>query len=388
MNKNTQEPTTNDNPYKGVIVHTAGMFNNDILALLNKGKNFKITPSSMENEAFKIKVATERLACAIRYAHPFFEDTTKVQDRPSISKQVIRFYQKDSHAPYHSNSETEKKIKNFKHEMYNLLPDLKKTHIPPNITKGETQALKEIKQNPHIKVELSDKTNKMCLMDKSFMDIKINELQNNSSFTKISSDPTKKTEKEGNKLLEEIFEEIDDTISPALYKHLYSSHSTIPEIFSFQKDHKDSYPNTKVRAVMPGKGSAVEKMDILISKVLGQISPFLKFRVFNAKEFQDKIKNVNLPKEKFMFSLDVAEMYPTLPTNDEALKITLEYLTKYQDKIDLFGFQPIHIILLLKFVLNNTYIMIGGNTSKCIWVLVLEGTRAHHMQILLLIILI
>ena len=83
-------------------------------------------------------------------------------------------------------------------------------------------------------------------------------------------------------------------------------------------------------------------MDILVSKVLGQISPFLKFRVFNAKEFQAKIKNVNLPKEKFMFSLDVAEMYPTLPTNDQALKIILEYLNKYQDKIDLFGFQPIH----------------------------------------------
>ena len=89
---------------------------------------------------------------------------------------------------------------------------------------------------------------------------------------------------------------MDDTISPALFKHLHSSHSSIPEIFSFQKDHKINYPHNKVRPVMPGKGSAVEKMDILVSKVLGQISPFLKFRVFNAKEFQDKIKNVKLPK--------------------------------------------------------------------------------------------
>ena len=60
-----------------------------------------------------------------------------------------------------------------------------------------------------------------------------------------------------------------------------------------------------------------------------------------------------------MFSLDVVSMYPSLPTDDKALEIIDSYLNKHKDNIDMFGFQPSHIIQFLKFVLDNNYIMIG-----------------------------
>ena len=219
--------------------------------------------------------------------------------------------------------------------------------------------LPELKNSSNISIELSDKTNKFCIMDRSYMENKMNELKG-ESFKLLRGDPSKSIEKKANKLLDKIWDESNEEImSPSLYKHLYAAHSSSPHMFCFIKDHKDSFPNNKARPVQPGRWSAVEKFDILVSAVLTQLGTHLKYRVFNSAQFQNKIKNVGLPENKFMFSLDVVSMYPSLPTDDKAIEIIESYLNNHKDNIDMFGVQPSHIIQFLKFVLENNYIMIG-----------------------------
>ena len=127
---------------------------------------------------------------------------------------------------------------------------------------------------------------------------------------------------------------------------------------SLKKDNKPEFPNTKIRPIQPGAKSAIENMDILVSKILTQIKTHLKYRIGNTADAQDKIKEINrtLPNNYIIVSLDIANMYPTVPINKEALKVIESYLIKYKEEIEMFGFKIKHIIMMLEFILNNTYI--------------------------------
>lgn len=73
QNGNTHEgknDVASENKLKWVIVRTATCFSNNALDLLNKGPKFKITPRELTETKLKLRVATERLACAMRYETP------------------------------------------------------------------------------------------------------------------------------------------------------------------------------------------------------------------------------------------------------------------------------------------------------------------------------
>ena len=57
-------------------------------------------------------------------------------------------------------------------------------------------------------------------------------------------------------------------------------------------------------------------------------------------------------------------MFPNVPTDDKALKIVKEYLIKHRSSIDLFGLEVSHVMLILDFVLKNTYTKINGKFYK------------------------
>ena len=57
-----------------------------------------------------------------------------------------------------------------------------------------------------------------------------------------------------------------------------------------------------------------------------------------------------------MVSLDIINMYPNIPTDEAAIAVIEMYLKLHINQTNLFGFQIKHVLMLLKFVLNNTYI--------------------------------
>ena len=46
-------------------------------------------------------------------------------------------------------------------------------------------------------------------------------------------------------------------------------------------------------------------------------------------------------------------MYPSLPTNQEAIDVVHKHLKKYSAKIDMMGLTPSHTIEMLQFILKN-----------------------------------
>ena len=113
------------------------------------------------------------------------------------------------------------------------------------------------------------------------------------------------------------------------------------------------------------RGSAVEKMDVLVGKILGQLQHHLNYRATSSDAARQIIDDVNgkLGKnsEYIIASLDVCNMYPTLPTCSKALSTVRAYLEANRDKLDLYGFSITHVIWMLGFLLENTYISYNGN---------------------------
>ena len=131
------------------------------------------------------------------------------------------------------------------------------------------------------------------------------------------------------------------------------------------KDHKMNYPDCKIRPVQPINASAIEKMDILISAVLTQLQPFLKYRILNREPIQKDIQQLTtLASPHIQASLDLENMFPTTPINDKALKIVREYLKTHRASLDLFGLEISHIMIMLEFVLHNTCTKIGDSYYK------------------------
>ena len=113
--------------------------------------------------------------------------------------------------------------------------------------------------------------------------------------------------------------------------------------------------------MQPVTNSAVEKIDLTVSQVLTQITPLLPYRAKDTAAFKTRLRSLSRPPQgSFMVSLDIVNMYPSMPTDEKALEIIEDYLETYHDVINLFGFTTTNIVDLLRFVLHNTYISYNG----------------------------
>ena len=118
-------------------------------------------------------------------------------------------------------------------------------------------------------------------MDRSLVSEKLKEITKGGAYEKVPTDPSDSIEKLGNEMLDRFFETAD--IAPNVQKHLHTNHSKAAIMKCNMKDHKSTFPECKVRPVQPVKGSAIEKIDILVCRILTQLRSGLKYRVFNAK---------------------------------------------------------------------------------------------------------
>ena len=98
------------------------------------------------------------------------------------------------------------------------------------------------------------------------------------------------------------------------------------------------------------------KMDIYISKVLTQVQPLLTYRISNSEQLQDKVKQLPLlTTPHIQASLDIENMFPCVPIDKKALDIIKECLKKHRTALEFYGIEICHIMIILEFILNNTY---------------------------------
>ena len=363
------------NTHDGVFTWTAGQFNNDVLNLLDKGKNFVIAPR-INDVKMAAKIGLERLVYGLRWANPYW-DAKRTEPRVyhPIKSNVTRFFNTtDARAAPYGVRPTELLVKKLKNVVNLEIEKLDQKSIKSNIHKSEIKAIKDLKNNPNIVVTTTDKTNKLAPIDKSYMEAKSRELMDESRFQKLNGDPSNKIQKEANKLLQKVI--LPDSEVPDCYWNNFNiKHSQSPALYTLVKDHKETFPNCKPRPVAPIKYSALENLDITINKILTQFNPFLKYRIFNTKAIIEKLNNIkSIKPHQFIFSLDIKEMFPTLPTDESALLAIKSFLEKHISKVNLYGFKLGHIMEMIKFIFENNYIR---NGEEYFLQLIGLGTGSH-----------
>ena len=364
-----------------VLVKVAGVFSNDSISLPNKGRNYKMTPSGsasgMKELVEKVKFGLERTIAGIRYANrpilnsPISENeatgensTVSQPSRSSIERAASRFNYTKLQPPKPANEEIESNIESLRKKIMPIIDQAGVTKIRPNHSSDEKQAFKNLLNLDNVSVLLTDKTNKICLLPTDLVQEKIDCHMKPEDFEKLSKDPSAGYEKEANVILKAC----TATIQPPLGKHtisrLQTRFSTAPTIYPMAKDHKKGFPDCKVRAVQPVAGGAVDKVDFIVSRVLSQILPKLRHRVTGSECFiRTRLKGLleKPPDRAFQASIDVEAMYPSLPTENEALEIIHQYIRKYSSEIDLLGLQPHHIVNMLQFITTHTYATANGS---------------------------
>ena len=105
---------------------------------------------------------------------------------------------------------------------------------------------------------LSDKTNKIIIADKTFVDEKTLDHLSSNKFRELDHDPTRQIEAEANILLNRIAGDPDIKINRDVYKELYPQDSRAPVIQPLLKDHKPEFPNCKIRPVQPVTNSSID----------------------------------------------------------------------------------------------------------------------------------
>ena len=203
----------------------------------------------------------------------------------------------------------------------------------------------------------TDKTNRFCTVNTSTCEEKIGD-HLRSGWEEIALDPTQPYENAANELLTRALNDIGIDRNSYLATRLKCRHSSPPGLYPLGKDHKASFPDCKLRMVQPVKGSAIERLDLITGKVLTQILPLLKYRVDSSQRFIEKCLSPWVRREESegnghgrhnkkreeggntaihqlqLCSIDVENMYPTLPTSDTALDVLLTYLLQHQHNID------------------------------------------------------
>ena len=337
--------------------------------LLRKGRNYKLTPTNKDTLLQDVEIGINRLICGLKYANPLqYSQSVAAQQTPLPPhplKQITSRFDRVLMPPPDATPPIEAKISKLKESLPSIKSAVKNAAIIGNHSTNEVKAITTLKKTEGLGLYLSDKTNNIIVAERKMVSEKAYDHLNGPKFQKLTEDPSRSIELECEITLGRIEQDPELNIPSWIFKQLYPDAATeAPTLQPLLKDHKPDFPDTKIRPVQPVTGSAIEKMDVLVGKILIQLQPFLKYRIRSSQDARDKIEALNetltRDSEYVIASLDISNMYPNIPTGRDALKVARTYLTQHKDKINLFGFKVDHVMWMLGTVLSNTYISYDG----------------------------
>ena len=172
-------------------------------------------------------------------------------------------------------------------------------------------------------------------------------LSDANTYKLLNKDPTKSFEKISNTHIKELLK-LNIIDSEQCYKFL-SSNSITPRIYGLVKIHKPDY---NICPIVSYVGSPLYKLSSVCAGFLNSVLTESKFAVKNSYDFVNKVKNINIPDNYRLVSLDVQSLFTNITSSliEKAL-------------IDCIQTAPAHtisvindfILPIIKFIMNSTY---------------------------------
>ena len=224
-----------------------------------------------------------------------------------------------------------------------------------NLTKGERQALKELKANDSLIILPADKGKATVVMDKEEYEKKMQDmLSDQKTYRELKSDPTEKYRKKLISTLKRLKEE--KKITQDQYSHLYPTESVTPRIYGSPKIHKTGTP---LRPIVDYTGSLSYNTSKALSELLTPLAGKTEHHLKNSKHLAEIAKDVKLEEDEELISHDVVGLFPSIPI-PEALRIIRGCLDRDTTLPDRTRLTPSDIIDLLAFTMSTTYFTFRG----------------------------
>ena len=192
------------------------------------------------------------------------------------------------------------------------------------------------------------------------MDNKLMEkhLQNGDLY-RPCKDLTQKSENEINEVWEYVAKK--NRLNERSIQRLKTTHSQCPVIYLLTKTHKfpdnvlmPKLDDIKVRPIISGCGGPADKVSWLIQIICTPLLQYVKAHLRNTEHLLRNLRNIDNGelKNKFLFSLDVVSLYPSV-NNDAAIDTLRLYLERERNNIQLYQFSVADVILLTQTIFQN-----------------------------------
>ena len=196
--------------------------------------------------------------------------------------------------------------------------------VQPNLSQCQLETLSELialKKAKEVRISVSDKGGEFVLMS-STMDNKLMKKHlSNDVLYRPYKDLIQKSENEINEVWEYVGKK--NHLNERSIQRLNTTHSQCPVIYLLTKTHKlpDNIPSSNVvlddinvRPVISGCGGPAEKVSWLIQVICNLLLQFVKAHLRNTEQLLRNLHSMQHGelKNKFLFSLDVVSLYPSV----------------------------------------------------------------------------
>ena len=232
--------------------------------------------------------------------------------------------------------------------------------VEPNIPPSEKEAIQNLRKDPTLIIKKADKGSATVLMNKEDYIFECNrQLSNNEHYEQITEAKQPSNAQQISDILEQMNR--DSLISNKQLSYLKPPDNPRPRRFyTLPKINKPQKSWTIPSKIPPGRpiisncNSETEKVSEFIEAFLKRKSTEHPAYIKNTEDFISKIKNVPIPENSLLITLDVESMYTNINNIDGIAAVE----ETFSDEIDTPMFH--YIKELLQIVLNNNDFEFNG----------------------------
>ena len=160
---------------------------------------------------------------------------------------------------------------------------------PPNITREERKAIRELKEDRSRMVLTADKGVALVVIDTEEYKKKAQELLQQPTYQPIPSDPTSKYKNKLINILKSI--KAEGGITEAVYKKLYPTGAGSPKFYGLPKIHKEG---VQLRPIVSSIGAVTYYTSKELSRIIKPLVGRSPYHIQNSKEFIQQIQGIQL----------------------------------------------------------------------------------------------
>jgi hypothetical protein len=228
----------------------------------------------------------------------------------------------------------------------NSLNELIHTKTHSNITRKERNALKQLKNNPHIIIKPCDKNLGTAIIERNtYIQLAEEHLNDNTTYKPLTNNPLHATNTKIHSALTHLHKA--KLINKKLYKKLKPNpKKTKPGTFyALPKLHK---PTLTIRPIISNIAHPTENLSKHLHKIIHNTAIKAQTYIKNSYTLVEQLKNIHTTQHTYIITADIESLYTNIPHTDGEKIVTQQV---YQDKLN--TLKPKSLIA-FKTLLHNT----------------------------------